>query len=112
MESFRKLFQNAAFSAGFFVTGAIFFLLNLVPHPQPKSMFSNTLLETGFPFVNHKLFCGGACYSEFIRLNLIADSLIGIVLCFAAGFLWQSISESFAHHREIKKIKAEAKTVK
>ena len=75
-------------------------------------MFSHYMIKSGFPSVIFKHPIGYFTRMEIDGLGLVINGLIGIVLCFAAGFLCQSISESFAHHREIKKIKAEAKTVK
>lgn len=112
MNLYLGLFRNMAFRAGFLVSAAIFFLLNLIPHPEKKSMFSVSVLESGFPFVNFRMVANVTTHTYFIHLGLVVDGLIGIALCFTVGLVCQFASENLAHRRKLKQDTAEAKAVK
>ena len=92
MRLYKELFRSAAFNLGFWLSAAIFLILNLIPN-GPISYFGIHLdVETGFPFVNHVSNHYGAYFSNY---GLIADALIGVMFCFAVGLLFKYVSSKW-----------------
>ena len=117
MKLYRELFRNGAFLLGFWLSGAVFLILNLIPHRNDAMAnnpfrFSNFSSKFGFPFVNFQTHLGVTFNYEFIITGLVADTLIGTVFSFAVGLTFKYISEEFAHHRRLKQIRAETKSVR
>ena len=120
-----KIYNNTGFQIGFIIGIFIWLVLNLLPWNVNTTEHRKDY-ETGFPFTfdefsrfdkfssTKSMFSAQVplFFSDWNKPALLADILIGIVFCFAAGLFFKAIADAFSHHLKIRKIKAEAKTAK
>ena len=93
MDLYKELFRSAFFNLGFFITGFVFLVFNLLPRIDDKlSLFSASIYEYGFPLINLKIYSGMTSTYKFDTIGLIADALIGVICCFAVGLICKFIS--------------------